>query len=209
MLQALVGLCQINKSITGFFLQKTHIPCGNIIVCYSSWEPASSVLHDYVSPQSANIQQNWNEPIVFLKQCFCYLHKCLPSTGVFSASRRHRTSEKTWTCQPSMKKHGRSQPSSTHFATARSPCITKAMRCSLPSAICFWSLCRGCSDICWFVPSLSASCCSVCLSTDFSADSLWEKRDFFWYLVLNLNHNNSDYFLEHWEFSQPSHSTCL
>lgn len=31
-----------------------------------------------------------------------------------------------------------------------------------------------------------------------------------WFLlVLNLNLHNNDHFLEQWEFSQPSHSTCL
>lgn len=83
--------------------------------------------------------------------------------------------------------------------------ITNAMKCSLPSAIRFWSLCRGCSDICCFVPSLSASCCSVVIRL-----CSWLSLKKTWFLlVLNLNLHNNDHFLEQWEFSQPSHSTCL
>lgn len=71
-------------------------------------------------------------------------------------------------------------------------------------------LCRGCLDLCWFVPSLSFQFCAVILFVCHQTFHLTPSLRKLWFLLLlNLKLNYSDYFLQWWEFSQPSHSTCL
>lgn len=109
------------------------------------------MLHDYMSPQSANtltpelnLLSSWSNASATCKSA-CLQQVYFLLLGVTGLPKKHECLEEA--------------------NQAVLIGITNAMKCSLPSAIRFWSLCRGCSDICCFVPSLSASCCSVCHQT--------------------------------------------
>lgn len=71
-------------------------------------------------------------------------------------------------------------------------------------------LCTGCLDLCWFGLNLSFQlhaalllACHQTLQVTPSPKKLW------FLLLLNLKFNYSDYFLQWWEFFQPSHSAGL
>lgn len=109
------------------------------------------MLHDYMSPQSANtlppelnLLSSWSNASATCKSA-CLQQVYFLLLGVTGLPKKHECLEEA--------------------NQAVLIGITNAMKCSLPSAIRFWSLCRGCSDICCFVPSLSALCCSVCHQT--------------------------------------------